>query len=420
MQARDHQVHQKAGLIMAVVQVEMHKPGQAKNFALFNLGFRPFFLGAVVFALVSIAGWVLLYTGHSHVLITGILPAQWHAHEMLYGYGIAVVAGFLLTAVKNWTGVQTPHGRSLLALFALWCLARVLLLFGTVFLMWAALADLLFGLLMAVAIARPIIRARQWQQLAIVSKLILLWIGNLVFYLGAYHWLEHGMLYAINGAVFLIIALILTVGRRVIPFFIERGVAHLAAVKIQLTQHKWLDISIMLLFIGLFINEIFMHAAGASAGMALALFALNGYRLYNWHTPALWRVPLLWSLYLSSWLINLGFLFYGLQSQLAIPAILTLHLFTIGGIGLMTLSMMSRVALGHTGRDIRTPSPWLNLVFAAIVASALLRVVLPLFAMQHYVSWVIISAVLWIVGFALFLVIYAPILCKPRVDGTYG
>lgn len=405
---------------MAVVQIQMNKPEQVKSFALFNLGFRPFFLGAAIFAVLSIASWLAIYTAHSVIQINGILPSQWHAHEMLYGYGMAVVAGFLLTAVKNWTGVQTPHGKPLLALFALWAVARVLFLFGTSLLVWAALADLLFGLLLAVAIALPIIKARQWQQLGIVTKVLLLWAGNLVFYLGCFKLLDNGMLYAINGAVFLFISLILMIGRRVIPFFIERGVAHLVTSKIVLKQYKWLDISILILFVALFINEIFVHIAAVSSLLALALFALNGFRLFNWHTPALWRVPLLWSLYVSSWLINFGFLLYGLQAQLGIPTVLTLHLFTIGGVGLMTIGMMSRVALGHTGRDIKKASPWLNAAFILIATSAIFRVVLPLFAMANYTSWVAISALLWITGFTIFLVAYAPILCKPRVDGTYG
>ena len=405
---------------MAVVQIQMNKLKQEKGFALFNLGFRPFFLGAAIFAVLSIASWMAVYTSYSDIQISNIIPSQWHAHEMLYGYGMAVVAGFLLTAVKNWTGVQTPHGKPLLVLFALWCVARVLFLFGTVFLALAALADLMFGLLLIVAVAHPIIRARQWQQLAVVSKLLLLWTGNLVFYLGCYNLINNGMLYAINGAVFLFIGLILMIGRRVIPFFIERGVVHLVVDKVQLKQYRWLDISIMVLFIGLFINEIFIHAAGLSSLLSVVLFALNSYRLYSWHTAALWRVPLLWSLYLSSWLINFGFLLYGLQDLLDIPSILTLHLFTIGGIGLMTVGMMSRVALGHTGRDIRNTSLWLKAVFAAIGARAVFRIIFPLFSMQNYTIWVVTSAVFWIVGFSIFLVIYAPILCKARVDGTYG
>lgn len=405
---------------MAVVQIQMNKSHQAKGPALFNLGFRPFFLGAGVFAVLSIAWWMSIYTFHGIVQISHISPSQWHAHEMLYGYGLAVVAGFLLTAVKNWTGVQTLHGKPLMALFALWCMARVMFLFGTSLLAGAALADILFGLFLMIAVAYPIFKARQWRQLAVITKLLLLWIGNLVFYLGSYGVFTDGMLYAINGAVLLFVSLILMIGRRVIPFFIERGVAHLVADKVKLKQYQWLDYSILALFFGLFINEIFVHAAYLTLVTALSLFALNGYRLYNWHAAALWRVPLLWSLYLSSWIINLGFLFYGLQTQFVIPAIFILHLFTIGGVGLMTIGMMSRVALGHTGRDIKDSSPWLKLAFAAIVASALFRIVMPMLDMEYYTNWVVISAMFWVAGFAVFLVIYTPVLYKPRVDGTYG
>jgi uncharacterized protein involved in response to NO len=404
---------------MAVVQIQMPKSGQTKGFALFNLGFRPFFLGAALFAMIAIVMWLMVYSGFGPQIF-GITPAQWHAHEMLYGYGLAVVAGFLLTAVKNWTGIQTLHGKPLLALFALWCVARLLFLSGTVWLLYVALADLLFGLLLISAVAVPIVRAHQWPQLAVVSKLLLLWVGNLVFYLGALGWLEHGMQYAINGAVFLFISLILMIGRRVIPFFIERGVAHLVTAKVALKQHRWLDISILLLFLALFINEIFLHLQAWSALLAGALFLANGFRLLNWHVRAIWQVPLLWSLYVSSWLINFGFLFYGLQSLLGIPLIFTLHLFTIGGIGLMTMAMMSRVALGHSGRDIRQLSPWMKFAFGLIVLSALSRVLLPMWFAEYYLAWLLISGVLWVVGFGIFLGVYAPILCKPRVDGAYG
>lgn len=405
---------------MAVVQIQMNKSKQLTGFALFNLGFRPFFLGAGVFAMVSIAYWLCIYNLPGLLEISHISPSQWHAHEMLYGYGMAVVSGFLLTAVKNWTGVQTLHGKPLLGLFALWCLARVLFLFGTNLLAWAAMADLLFGFLLIIAIATPIIKAKQWPQIPVISKVLLLWIGNIVFYLGSFGLLDGGMLYAINGVLFIFVGLILMMGRRVIPFFIERGVAHLVTSKVQLQQYKWLDISILIAFLGLFINEIFVHITGISSVLALVLFALNGYRLYNWHTPALWQVPLVWSLYVASWLINLGFLLYGLQNQLGMPAILMLHLFTIGGIGLMTLSMMSRVALGHSGRDIKALSPWMKLAFALIVLSAVFRIVLPLVVIAHYPTWIAISGMFWIMGFALFLLVYAPILCKPRVDGAYG
>ena len=402
---------------MAVIQIKMNKPNQqVSGFALFNLGFRPFFLGASIFAVVSILWWMLIYSSNILIQINSISRSQWHAHEMLYGYGLAVVAGFLLTAVKNWTGVQTLHGKPLMVLFVLWCAARVLFLFGTNLLLWAAIFDLLFGLVLMWAITMPIFKAKQWAQLGILVKVALLWVGNLVFYLGCYGILEQGMLYAVNGAVLLFVGLILMIGRRVMPFFIERGVQD----KVVLKQYKSLDISIMLLFVALFANEVFIRLEGASAYLAMALFLTNGYRLFIWHAKGIWRVPLLWSLYIAAWFINLGFLAYGLQSQLVIPGILTLHLFTIGGIGLMTIGMMARVALGHTGRDIRKSSPLLLFIFLAICMSAVFRVLLPMLAMQYYPSWVMVSGLLWLVGFTVFVAVYAPILFRPRTDGMFG
>jgi uncharacterized protein involved in response to NO len=400
------------------MQIQINKSNQesAKNSALFNLGFRPFFLGAGIFAVISIASWMLVYFSYLSISFENITIGQWHAHEMLYGYGMAVVAGFLLTAVKNWTGIPTLFGKPLMLLFMLWCAARVLFLFGAALLPWAASADLLFGLMLIVAIAMPIVKAKQWKQLAVVSKVILLWIGNIVFYLGCFGLFTSGMQYAINGAVLLFISLILMIGRRVIPFFIERGTES----RVQLKQYKWLDFSILVFFVALFINAIFIQIPYLTALFAWVLFTLNGYRLFNWHTPGIWRVPLLWSLYVSACLINLGFFFYGLQAQYGALSILTLHIFTIGGIGLMTLSMMSRVALGHTGRDIRKPSRWIGIAFRGIVVSVLFRALVPMFITQFYMSWVLVAAILWILSFAIFVVIYTPILLKPRADGAFG
>jgi uncharacterized protein involved in response to NO len=399
-----------------LIQMNQSNQKDTKQFALFNLGFRPFFLGASIFAVVSIVLWMLVYFSKGVVNIEHITASQWHAHEMLYGYGLAVVAGFLLTAVKNWTGIPTLFGKPLRILFALWCIARVLFLFGTAFLPWAASADLLFGLMLVVAITIPIIKAKQWMQLAVVVKVLLLLLGNIVFFLGYFGVLTNGMLYAINGAVLLFISLILMIGRRIIPFFIERG----TEVRVQLKQYKWLDISILVVFLALFINVLFIQAPYLTPVFAWALFALNGFRLCNWHTAGLWRVPLLWSLYLSAWFINVGFMLFALQTEHNNLSILTLHLFTIGGIGLITLSMMSRVALGHTGRDIRKPSFWIKVAFVCLIASLMFRVLIPMMTTQLYTVWVLVAAIFWVLGFAIYTAIYMPILLKPRADGAFG
>ncbi len=360
--------------------------------------------------------WMIVYFSNGFYDIKHITVSQWHAHEMLYGYAMSVVAGFLLTAVKNWTDIPTLYGIPLAGMFATWAVARALLLFGTTFLPLAASLDLLFNLMLIVFITIPIIKSKQWMQLAVVAKVTLLFIGNIVFFLGYFGLLANGMLFAINGAVLLYIGLILMIGRRIIPFFIERG----TAVKVKLRQYKWLDISILSTFFVLFLNVIFLKYPYLTALLAWALFILNGLRLCNWYTAGILQMPLLWSLYISAWIINFGFMFLGLQAKNSNLSILTLHTFTIGGIGLITLSMMSRVALGHTGRDIKELSPWMTLAFTCLILSLIFRVFLPMFMMQFYSIWILISAAFWILGFVIFVVIYAPILSKSRVDGVFG
>jgi len=154
-------------------------PGNSPNsFALFQLSFRPFFLSAGLFAVLSISYWMLIYLFNYELSLSGMSTSQWHAHEMVYGYGMAVLAGFLLTAAKNWTGVQTLHGKLLMLLFASWALARGLLFSGSAYLPLAAFFDLLFGLGMTIALAHPIVKVKQWKQLALVIKIALLVVFN--------------------------------------------------------------------------------------------------------------------------------------------------------------------------------------------------------------------------------------------------
>lgn len=394
----------------------VHITKQSGNFALFDLGFRPFFLGAALFAVLSITVWIASYLTDFSLQISTISAMQWHAHEMLYGYGLAVIAGFLLTAVKNWTGMQTLHGKPLIGLFAIWASARLLMLTGTSFLLLAGLLDLLFGLVLLMAVCSPIVKARQWKQLAVVSKLLLIIVGNTLFYLGASGHFEQGIYLSIYGGVYLIISLILVIGRRVIPFFIERGVA----VPVVLKQSRLLDISVLVFFIVLFINELFLSVASITIFSAGLLFFVNGWRLINWHTPSLWKIPLLWGLYLSSWLINLGFLMLVLQYSAPFPGVLAIHLFAIGGIGLMTVAMMARVSLGHTGRNIRKPSPLVAYALGLLVMSTIFRALMPLISVQLYVWWVGLSAGCWILAFLLFLKVYFAVLIRPRIDGQPG
>lgn len=386
-----------------------------QRFSLFQLGFRPFFLGGSVFAIISIATWVLVLAGYTKST-SHISASQWHAHEMLYGYGMAIIAGFLLTAVRNWTNLPTPTKLPLALLFGSWLLARLInLLPDHTFTLLAMCLDIGFGLWLVAAVAMPIIKSKQWAQLAVVTKLTLLLTGNLLFYLGALKVFASGVMLSQWIAIVLMLSLILMIGRRVIPFFIERGVGY----PIKLKQSKWVDISIMLAFIGWLVSLLATLPMLGAISCAL-IFILNSYRLAYWHTTGIWKVPLLWSLYSAMWLIDIGFLFTALQTILAYPYTWGLHVFTIGGIGLMTVAMMARVSLGHTGRDIRNPPNIVSWIFGLIIAAVIFRVFLPMWMPDLYQTWLVISGIIWCLAFTLFVMTYAAILIKPRVDGLDG
>jgi len=380
--------------------------------ALFNLGFRIFFLGAGIFSIVSILMWSAIFHFQFSLNIQTISIFQWHSHEMIYGYSIAVIAGFLLTAVKNWTGVQTLYGKPLILLFSLWAAARLLFMFGTSYLFVAGIFDVLFLLFLIFAVSYPIIKVKQWKQLAILSKLVLLMICNILFYLGALNVLDNGVFWGIYGGLYLIIALILTIGRRVLPFFIQNGVGY----QVKLFNSNWLDISILLLLLVFLVSELFLKNQILSSYLALALFVVNAIRLIGWHTSGIWKKSLLWSLYLSFWFICFGFLLFAV----GVSKFIAIHAFAVGGVGVVTMSMMSRVTLGHTGRDISKAPKVISYALGILLFSAIIRVIMPLLDTQNYIIWIGLSQGLWIISFLIFTIIYTPMLIKPRVDGKLG
>lgn len=389
---------------------------QSSSIALFNLAFRPFFLCAGIFSVVSVLFWTALYGFQFSLPMDGLATYKWHAHEMVFGYSMAVIAGFLLTAVKNWTGIQTIHGPALALLVILWLVARILFLAGSTYIHLACIFDLLFVVYLMGAFTWPVVKARNWRQLGIMAKILLLAAANLCFYLGYKGILEQGMYWGIYGGLYLVISLILTMGNRVIPFFIERGVGY----PVELPRPKWITILSLLLFIIFFISELFLHNNIVSGCAAAGLFVVNAIRLYYWHTPGIWKKPLLWSLYMAIVFIVAGFLLFALSTFTDISKFLAIHAFAYGGIGMITLSMMARVSLGHTGRNINEPPATVFYTLLLLSAGVIFRVILPIIDTQHYVAWLIISQTLWAVAFLLFVISYTLILIKPRVDGLFG
>ena len=401
---------------MTLVQLNSRSKAPENHFALFNLGFRPFFLGAAIFSVLTIAAWVLFYSFQIPLTTEPISLFEWHAHQMIYGFSMAVIAGFLLTAVMNWTGVQTLNGKSLQALFICWSIPRITLLFGVPYIEIAAVFDALFLLGLCYGITAPITRARQWRQIGILTKVLLLSVGNLCFYLDAFNVFPNGAFISIYGGLFLIISLILTIGGRVMPMFIRNGLDQPVDIKNPL----WVAILSFLLFILFTVNFIFIGHSYITGFVAAALFVLTTFRLYCWHTPAIWSKPLLWGLFSSYIFINLGFLLYSLHGFKIVSPLIAAHAFSYGGIGLATLSMMARVSVGHTGRSIRTPPSSTGVMIGVLILGALIRVIFPLLGTEHYRTIIITSQALWILAFTGFILLFSKMLILSRPDGQAG
>ncbi|MGM8884476.1 NnrS family protein [Psychrobacter sp. 1U2] len=393
-----------------------------------NLSFRIFFSAAAVFAVVMMVLWAFVFTGHTDIDAQTLNPLYWHGHEMIYGYALAVVAGFLLTAVQTWTGVKMPYGYKLLAIFSCWLIARLSWLafglgldfgLGSSLLYLAAIFDMLFVGSMAWVVFRAVLQVKQYKQMGILAKLALLTLGNGLCYWGIFTGNMTSTKIGVYLGFYLVIGLVLTIGRRVVPFFIERGLAH-DGIHIKVRNSKWQDILSLVFFLAFFIIDLFYPNKYLLTIAALGVGLVNIVRLVGWYHSGIWQKPLLWSLYLAFLGMCLSFFLYALQPWFGFSHSLAVHALSIAGVGMMTLAMMARVSLGHTGRNIHQPPKSVNAMFALMVLVFVSRAFLPIIATEHYLLWVMIAQGAWIGCFILFCISYLPMLSKPRPDGLFG
>ncbi|MFO7593675.1 MAG: NnrS family protein [Pseudomonadota bacterium] len=399
---------------MALVEIQTPPSGPLNNgLTLFALGFRPFFLFAGFAAIVLLGLWLLIYRE--------ALPAPgyyggiaWHGHEMLFGYTISVVAGFLLTAVRNWTGIQTPRYWPLGGLALLWLLGRLVPFVPGLPGWLVALVDFAFLPLLALGIAVPLFRSKQPSNIPFVFILLVLAVANALFHLELLGWAENTLQAGIRLAVGVIVLLIAVMGGRVIPFFIERGLPG-----VQNRNWPWLEkpaIASVMLFVP---ADLFLPGSGVTIAVTFAAAAIHLLRVAGWYHHRVWTVSLLWVLFIGYLWIGIGLLLHALAGMGLINPMPALHAFTVGAIGVLTLGMMVRVSIGHTGRQMQA-HPLMGWAFAFVAAAAVVRVIVPMIWPGLYVRWVDIAGLLWMLGFVPFVVIYYPMLTKPRVDGQDG
>ncbi|ABY98834.1 NnrS family protein [Pseudomonas putida] len=392
-----------------LVQPIASRPRQA----VWGLGFRPFFLGGSLFALVALLLWVGVLTGALAPDPPGGMLA-WHRHEMLYGFAAAVIAGFLLTAVQNWSGIPGLSGRALQGVFLLWLLGRAswfLPLPGGLL----VLIEGSFLPLVALSLARPIVQRRLRNNYPIVGLVMLIAACQWLTLAG---WLRQDELWQRRGVfagLWLVAAMMTVLGGRVIPFFTRRGLGNMSAAPAR----PWLDRACLVFSVAVplaFASGLADTPRASLAVLFFALFTLHSARLVLWHDRGLWHVPLLWSLHLAYAWIALACLGMALwHAGVALNPSLVTHALTVGAMTGLILAMMARVSLGHTGRPLQVPTS-MAWAFALMQLATLARVVLPLFSSLG----VSLSALCWCLALLLFLRHYLPILLQPRTDGMPG
>ena len=382
--------------------------------ALLSAGFRPFFFAAAVWAAVAIPLWLAAFSGAA--LPSGLPAIVWHVHEMVFGYGAAVLAGFLLTAIPNWTGRMPLQGGPLLLLLALWIAGRAAVLFSRELgAAPAAALDLAFPLVFLAVVAREILAGRNWRNLPMLAALTALFAGNLLVHLEALGVAGTAELGNRLGIATLLM-LISLVGGRVIPSFTRNWIARMAPRRAPPAPFGRFDratLAVTLLALALWVAAPLRHITAL-----IVLFAgiLLLARLARWRGTLTIGEPLLLILHLGYFWLGLGLVLLGLVGFLPVlPQTAALHALTVGAIGTMTLAVMSRASLGHTGRPLKA-GPLTVAVYALVTAAALLRLLAPL-AGARYGAALTLAGAAWSGGFGLFAFAYAPAWTLPRVTG---
>jgi uncharacterized protein involved in response to NO len=382
---------------------------------LWRLAFRPFFLAASLFAMLAIPLWVGAWTG----LWPGFQPTggwlAWHRHEMLFGFAMGIVAGFLLTAGQTWTGQPGVSGSRLALLAAVWLLARLGWLLGAPIAL-LAVAELAFMLGVAWLMGRMLWKVRQKRNYPVIAVLGLMTAADVQVLFGVALGNDSLQRQGVLAGLWLVAALMALIGGRVIPFFTQRGLGHAEQVK----PWVWLDVALLLgtgLIAGLYAAGLALQTSPWLGVLFLAIGAGHLLRLVRWYDAGIWRVPLLWSLHLAMlWLViaavGLALWHFGWLSASS-PS---LHALSVGGMSGLILAMIARVTLGHTGRPLQLPSG-MAVAFVLFNLGAAARVFL---AAPWPIQGLWLSAACWALAFALYAWHYAPMLLKARVDGHPG
>ena len=395
---------------MLKIEKPLRRPIAPRGQALWQLGFRPFYLAAAMFSALSIGLWTLQ--------MQGVLPGPylagplWHAHEMIFGFALAVIVGFLFTAGHNWTQQATPTGGSLAALVGLWLAGRVLVL--TPWGWAAALANVAFPLAAAAAIAVPLVRSGNRRNYFFVALLVAIGIASLLVHLGQLGVMAAPPWLGIQAALDMLLFILAVMGGRVIPMFTNNGVRGADA-----RRDPWVERLALGSVLALLAADLFGLKPVDIAGIAAIAALAHLVRLLLWQPWRTARVPLVWVLHLAYAWIPIHLALRSLAAAGVVSSSLSVHALTAGALGGLVIGMMTRTSRGHTARPLKADH-WDVACYALVAGAALLRVAVPLVLPAAYPAALALSGLAWSLAFALFAVRYAPWLMRVRPDGRPG
>lgn len=375
-----------------------------------RLAFRPFYLGAALLAALIVPLWVAVFLGKT-AWAPASAPLLWHAHEMLFGFAIAVIVGFLMTAGKSWTGLATPRGPALGFLTLLWLSARVASLVAP----YAVFAVLDLALLPIVGLIflRLLVRSRNWRNVPLALILLLLSLVNLTFHLSANGLIDLAPMRSLYAGLGFIVMIECVMAGRVVPFFTA------IALGTKIEPVVWLERSALAATaIGLALWVADWHSGLAAAALALAS-ALNLSRQLRWHPLATLSRPIVWILHFSYVWLSVGLALLAMAQLGWITTSLGVHALAVGATGGLIIGMMTRTSRGHTGRALQVGTLE-TAAYLLIMLAAVLRVLLPLLMPSWYASALMASAAAWSAAFLMFLWRYTPWLTTARGDGKDG
>lgn len=395
--------------------VSASRPAQSAaplhGWPLLRLGFRPFYLGTALLACLAVPLWIAIFLGRIQVPLP-MSPLLWHAHEMLFGFAAGVVVGFLLTAVKAWTGLDTARGPLLGALALLWLAARLASLVAP----YAVYATLDMLLLPAVAavLLRVLIKAGNKRNIPLICLLLLMAAANLVFHLSVLGIVAVPAVSALYAELALILMVVSVITGRVVPMFTRNVTPGLV-----INMPRKFELSLLAVTAVALALWVFAAPAPVVLVASLAAGVMHAVRLWKWHPQVTLKRPILWILHASYAWLPLGFVLLALAQLGWVVPSLAVHAFAVGVIGGLIIGMVTRTARGHTGRPLQ-PSRGEVVAYALVMLAAVLRVLVPAVQPAWYAYALEGAACLWAIAFAIYLVIYTPWLMRTRLDGKDG